>query len=77
MPNGEIPVHGSATTGTGSDATFPIEVTKVNPDDIDLLTIRTKGKPLHIFVDNGQGTKFHANLFPGWEFEIREKKAGE
>jgi hypothetical protein len=69
MASGEIPVSGSAVEVT----TFPLKFKKVSIDDVEVLSIDTKNKQLHIFVNNGAGKIFNEDLEPGWRFEIRAR----
>ena len=69
MANGDIPVTGSATR----QARFPIKAKGFANDSDNKLTVRTD-KLLHIFVDNGAGRLFDADLVdPNWFFDITER----
>ena len=74
MANGDIPITGSAATGSGSQATFTINVAGGASDDLNHLLVRTQGKRLHIRVNNGAGKIFDEDLeAPGWTLEIRSR----
>lgn len=75
MANGDIPVTGSAPTGSGSQTTFRIEVANGKADNDGHLNVRaTPGKTLHIFVDTGLGQEFEHDLNNArWTLRITER----
>jgi hypothetical protein len=75
MANGDIPITGGAPKGRGGQAAFTLNCVGSSSDDKDHLVVRTKGKKLHIRVDNGAGKIFDEDLeSPGWTLEITPRK---
>jgi hypothetical protein len=75
MANGDIPITGGAPKGRGDHAAFTLNCVGSSSDDKDHLVVRTKGKKLHIRVDNGAGKIFDEDLeSPGWTLEITPRK---